>query len=73
MTPGNAAAAQNRVIVWCLDCRHQIEPEPASIRPQLQRQSGDDFTARNVKHGAAEDCPSIRHTLERLFHCKTTR
>ena len=26
---GNAAAAQARLIVWCRDCRHQIEPDPA--------------------------------------------
>jgi hypothetical protein len=26
MTLGNAAAAQVRLIVWCLDCRHKVEP-----------------------------------------------
>jgi Zn finger protein HypA/HybF involved in hydrogenase expression len=31
MTLGNAAAARVRFIVWCLDCRHQIEPEPAEM------------------------------------------
>lgn len=29
MTLGNAAAARVRLIVWCLDCRHQVEPDPA--------------------------------------------
>ena len=29
MTLGNAAAAPVRLIVWCKDCQHQIEPDPA--------------------------------------------
>jgi hypothetical protein len=28
---GNAAAARVRLIVWCKDCRHQIEPDPAEM------------------------------------------
>jgi hypothetical protein len=28
MTLGNAAAARVGLIVWCKDCRHQVEPEP---------------------------------------------
>jgi hypothetical protein len=31
MTLGNAAAAHVRLIVWCLYCRHQIEPDPAGM------------------------------------------
>ena len=31
MTLGNAAAARVRLIVWCKDCRHQIEPDPAAM------------------------------------------
>ena len=31
MTLGNAAAARVRFIVWCKDCRHQIEPDPAEM------------------------------------------
>jgi hypothetical protein len=30
MTLGNAAA-RVRLIVWCLDCRHQVEPDPAEM------------------------------------------
>jgi hypothetical protein len=26
MTLGNAAAAKVRLIVWCKDCQHQVEP-----------------------------------------------
>jgi hypothetical protein len=28
-TLGNAAAAKVRVIVWCRDCQHRVEPDPA--------------------------------------------
>jgi hypothetical protein len=28
-TLGSTASAQVRVIVWCRDCRHQVEPDPA--------------------------------------------
>ena len=31
MTLGNAAAARVRLIVWCKDCQHQVEPDPAEI------------------------------------------
>jgi Zn finger protein HypA/HybF involved in hydrogenase expression len=31
MTLGNAAAAKVRLIVWCTDCRHQVEPDPAEM------------------------------------------
>ena len=29
MTLGSSAQAHIRLIVWCRDCRHQIEPDPA--------------------------------------------
>ena len=31
MTLGGAAAAQVWFIVWCLECRHQVEPATASL------------------------------------------
>jgi hypothetical protein len=31
MTLGNAAAARVRLIVWCHDCRHRVEPNPAEM------------------------------------------
>jgi hypothetical protein len=31
MTLGNAAAAHVRLIVWCRECRHQVEPDPAEM------------------------------------------
>ena len=40
MTLGNAAAAGVRLIVWCWDCGHQVEPDPA----ELARRYGDQTT-----------------------------
>jgi hypothetical protein len=31
MTLGGAAAAGVRLIVWCSDCRHRVEPDPAEM------------------------------------------
>ena len=31
MTLGNAAAAHFCLIVWCRDCRHQVELDPAEM------------------------------------------
>ena len=31
MTLGVAAAAGVRLIVWCKECRHQVEPDPAEM------------------------------------------
>jgi hypothetical protein len=30
-TLGSTAAADLRLIVWCRDCRHQVEPDPAEM------------------------------------------
>jgi hypothetical protein len=34
MTLGGAAAARVRLIVWCKDCSHQVEPDPAEMAQQ---------------------------------------
>jgi hypothetical protein len=31
MTLGGAAAARVRFIVWCRECRYQVEPDPAEM------------------------------------------
>ena len=31
MTLGGATAARVRLIVWCKDCQHQVEPDPAEM------------------------------------------
>jgi hypothetical protein len=33
-TLGSTATAGARLIVWCRDCRHQIEPDPAEMAEQ---------------------------------------
>jgi hypothetical protein len=38
MTLGNAATAHVRLIVWCNDCHHQTEPDPAAM---AKRYGGD--------------------------------
>jgi hypothetical protein len=30
-TLGSTAAARARLIVWCRDCRHQVEPDPTEM------------------------------------------
>ena len=41
MTLGGAAAARVRFIVWCLECRYQVEPAMASPRPAEGGTSAD--------------------------------
>ena len=31
LTLGGAAAARVRLVVWCRDCQHQVEPDPAEM------------------------------------------
>ena len=31
MTLGNAAAARVRLVVWCKECRHRVELDPAEM------------------------------------------
>jgi hypothetical protein len=31
MTLGNGAGARVRLIVWCNECQHQVEPDPAGM------------------------------------------
>jgi hypothetical protein len=49
MTLGSAAAARVRLIVWCLDCRHQVEPDPAALAARYGAEmSVPDWHARLV-------------------------
>jgi Zn finger protein HypA/HybF involved in hydrogenase expression len=48
MTLGNAAAARVRLIVWCKDCNHQIEPDSAEMAQ---------------RYGAATTVPDWRERL----------
>lgn len=36
LTLGNAAAARVRLMVWCLDCHHRVEPDPAEMAERYQ-------------------------------------
>jgi hypothetical protein len=49
MTLGNAAAAHVRFIVWCLDCRDQVELAPGRVGRALRRRpTVPDWRARLV-------------------------
>jgi hypothetical protein len=49
MTLGNAVAARVRLIVWCKDCRHQVEPDPAEMAQQYGAETtAPDWSARLV-------------------------
>lgn len=45
MTLGNAAAAHVYFIVWCLDCRHRVEPDPAE---RAERYGSETLAFRSV-------------------------
>ena len=55
MTLGNAAAARVRLIVWCKDCQHQVEPDPGEMRYGAAT-TALDWSARLVCSG----CVSFR-------------
>ena len=49
MTLGGAAAAHVRLIDWCKDCRHQIEPDPAEMAQRYGAETTvPDWSARLV-------------------------
>lgn len=49
------AAAQVRLIVWCLDCRHQVEPDPRR-RPSASRR--DDRPGLVLRGWSFDECCS---------------
>ncbi len=56
MTLGNAAVARVRLIVWCLYCRHQIEPDPAELVERFGAETTvPDWRARLVSADADRD------------------
>lgn len=48
MTLGNAAAARVRLIIWCLDCRHQVEPNAAA---EMAERYGREITVPHLARG----------------------
>lgn len=55
MTLGNAAAARVRLIVWCKDCRHQIEPDPAERAARYGAETHKIFLKCEVSHNRRTD------------------
>jgi hypothetical protein len=55
MTLGAAASARVRLIVWCRDYRHQVEPDPA----EMAERYGVDLPVRDwCKRLACSKCGS---------------
>lgn len=57
MTLGNAVAAHVRLIVWCLDCRHQVEPDPAEM---AERYGAETTVPEGRKRLVCGQCDSRR-------------
>ena len=60
MTLGGAAAAQLRFIVWCKDCQHQVEPDPAEITQRYGARRPHRVT--ELAGGRCRIAPGIRVT-----------
>ena len=66
MTLGNAAAARVRLIVWCKDCRHQIEPDAAEMAQRYGAETPVfDWSARLVCSRCPLRQPSNRYGRDR--------
>ena len=46
MTLGNAAAVRVRLIVWCKECQHQVEPDAAEMSCSVRRRNSPARLAR---------------------------
>ena len=62
ITLGNTANAKVRLIVWCRDCAHQVEPDPtlgqrSGLRAWRARLSGCDGGCRNFPE--VPECTAI--------------
>jgi hypothetical protein len=57
MTLGNAAAARVQLIVWCLDCRHRVEPDAAEMVDALEGEASVvvSFTSGRWKGSETDD------------------
>jgi hypothetical protein len=56
MTLGVAAAAGVRLIVWCKECQHQVEPNPAEMATRYGAETSvlDWRERRSVLNAAAD-------------------
>jgi len=56
-TLGSTAAAQARLVVWCRDCQHKLEPDPAE---QAARYGADLPVRTLVKRLVCSQCGSTQ-------------
>jgi hypothetical protein len=75
MTLGNAAAARVRLIVWCRECTHQVEPDPAEMAARYGAETSEGVTGWSAPKtccsagiGAPDSCrPLLIYGLKTLF------
>jgi hypothetical protein len=65
MTLGNAAAARVRLIVWCKDCRHQVEPDPAEMAARTGTESSTVATVTPYRGSCILTYPTKKPTRSR--------
>jgi hypothetical protein len=53
MTLGAAAAAGVRLIVWCKECRHQVEPDPVGMANRYGAETSVGVSGWSVLSAAA--------------------
>lgn len=74
-TLGSTAAAHLRLIVWCEDCRHQVEPDPAEMAERYGAETTvPDQAARVLSmrqperpHGGERNQASLKFPRRRKF------
>ena len=53
-TLGSVARNRTRIIVWCWDCGHQVEPDPVAMAERYGAETTvPDFQARSAANAAA--------------------
>jgi hypothetical protein len=62
MTLGVAAAAGVRLIVWCKECRHQVEPDPAEMATRYR-----ELTIKRIAYLGLLASTSVRQQTCRGF------
>jgi hypothetical protein len=66
-TLGSSAAAQVRLIVWCKECRHQVEPAPA----EMARQYGSETSVLDRREQLV--ARASRHAVPAIYGLRWTR
>jgi hypothetical protein len=63
MALGNVAVARVRLIVWCKECQHWVEPDPAEMAARYQRWPAYAGKIHMVRDAAATYSPPLVNAL----------